>query len=81
MGELRIMSHLGDTRVAWDTRKALEGDVEAAAAVREAERIFAEHRTLGSTAFVVEPEQKPRVITTFDPNARQIVVVPRIAGG
>lgn len=81
MGQLRIMSHLGDTRIAWDTKKAAEGDPEAQAAVREAERIFAEHRAQGSTAFAVAPGQAPKVVETFDPEAEQIVVVPRIAGG
>ena len=81
MGQLRIMSHLGDSRVAWDQKRVEQGDAEALAAVREAERIFAEHRAQGSTAFLVEADQKPRVIERFDPNAEQIIVVPRIAGG
>jgi hypothetical protein len=81
MGQLRIMSHHGDTRVTWDAQKAAEGDVEAAAAVREAERIFAEHRAQGGTAFAVEEGAKPRVIERFEPEAEQIVMVPRIAGG
>ena len=81
MGQLRIMSHLGDTRLAWDVKKAAEGDPEAVAAVREAERIFAEHRAQGGTAFAVEPGQKPRVIEHFEREADQIIMVPRIAGG
>lgn len=81
MGQLRIMSHLGDTSVAWETRKAAAGDSEALAAVREAERIFTEARAQGSTAFAVEPGVVPKVIETFDPAVEQIVVVPRIAGG
>ena len=68
---------------AWGdgARKAAEGDREAAAAVREAERIFAEHRTQGSTAFTVAPGHKPAVIEQFDAEAEQIIIVPRIAGG
>lgn len=81
MGQLRIMSHLGDTKMTWDRKKVAEGDTEAMAAVREAERIFAEARAQGSTAFVVEPGQKPRVTETFDPQAEQTIIVPRIAGG
>jgi hypothetical protein len=81
MGQLRIMSHLGDAKVTWDAKKAAEGDPEAIAAVREAERIFAEHRAQGSTAFAVAPGQAPKVIEQFDPQAEQIVVTPRIAGG
>jgi hypothetical protein len=75
------MSHLGDTRVTWDAKKAAEGDTEAAAAVREAERIFAENRAQGGTAFVVEPGQAPRVVEHFEKEADQIIMVPRIAGG
>lgn len=81
MGQLRIMSHQGDTRVVWDSKRADEGDAEAAAAVREAERIFAEHRAQGSTTFVVEPGQQPRVIEQFEREADQIIIAPRIAGG
>jgi hypothetical protein len=81
MGQLRIMSHLGDTKVAWDARKATAGDPEAAAAVREAERIFAEQRAQGGTAFAVAPGERPKVIERFDPETEQIVIVPRIAGG
>jgi hypothetical protein len=81
MGQLRIMSHLGDSTVAWDTRKAATGDPEAIAAVQEAERIFAEARAQGSTAFAVAPGAAPKVIEAFDPETEQIVVVPRIAGG
>jgi hypothetical protein len=49
--------------------------------VREAERIFAEHRAQGSTAFAVKPGERPRVIEVFDQEADQIIMVPRIAGG
>jgi hypothetical protein len=81
MGQLRIMSHMGDTKLVWDTQRVAEGDPEAIAAVREAERIFAEQRAQGSTAFAVEPGVKPRRIETFEPETEQIIVVPRIAGG
>lgn len=81
MGQLRIMSHLGDTKVAWDHDKAVAGDTEARAAVREAERIFAEHRAQGGTAFAVEQGVQPRVIDRFDPAVERIVMVPRVAGG
>jgi hypothetical protein len=75
------MSRHGDTSTSWDHARATAGDAEARAAVEEAERIFAEQRARGATAFVVAPNQPPRVITGFDPEAEQIVVVPRIAGG
>jgi len=40
MAKMRILSSLGDTVVEWDTEKAAT-DVEAAKAVKEAERISA----------------------------------------
>jgi len=48
------MSWRGDDRLAWDEQKVLEGDPEAIAAVKEAERIFEEERRKGATAFVVQ---------------------------
>ena len=44
---LRVMSRRGDDRVNWDQQKVLAGDLEAIAAVREAERIFAQERAKG----------------------------------
>lgn len=81
MGKLRILSKLGDTTVQWDEKAASTGDPGAEAAVREAERIFRQERASGSTAFVVSPDAPARRTETFDPQAEQIVIVPRIAGG
>jgi len=81
MGRLRIMSHRGDTVVVWDPKKAEAGDPEALEAVREAERIFAEERARGATAFAVKPGQPAQRLEHFDKTADQIVIVPRIAGG
>ena len=53
MGMLRIMSRRGDDRVQWDMDLLQDGEIEAIAAVREAERIFAEQRARGATAFKV----------------------------
>ena len=81
MARMRVLSARGDTVVEWDGRKVEEGDPEALSAVREAERIFAEQRARGATAFKVE-QGKPAVrVDEFDPNVEQIVVVPRVAGG
>jgi len=52
---LRVMSRRGDDRVTWDEQKVLEGDPEAAAAIREAERIFSQERAKGATAFRLDP--------------------------
>ncbi len=78
---LRVMSRRGDDRVNWDQQKVLAGDLEAIAAVREAERIFAQERAKGSTAFRVEPGKPIQRIDTFDETAEQIVLVPRVVGG
>lgn len=81
MAKLRILSHLGDTAVEWDTSKAEIGDTEALEAVKEAERIFEEQRAKGATAFVVTPGKPAEKIEKFDQTAEQIIMVPRIAGG
>jgi hypothetical protein len=81
VGMLRMMSRRGDDRLAWDEHKVLEGDLEAIAAVHEAERIFAQERAKGATAFRVEPGKPARRIDQFDATAEQIVMVPRVVGG
>ena len=81
MGMLRVMSRRGDDRVNWDQHRVLQGDPEAIAAVREAERIFAQERAKGATAFRVEPGKPSQRIDTFDETAEQIVLVPRVVGG
>lgn len=81
MGMLRVMSRRGDDRLTWDAQKATTGDAEALAAVREAERIFAQERSKGATAFRVEPGKPIQRIDQFDATAEQIVMVPRVVGG
>ena len=81
MGMLRVMSRRGDDRLSWDGQKVLAGDAEAIAAVREAERIFAQERAKGATAFRVEPGKPVERIEKFDATAEQIVMVPRVVGG
>ncbi len=81
MGMLRVMSRRGDDRVTWDEQKVLAGNVEAMAAVREAERIFAQERAKGATAFRIETGKPTERIDQFDATAEQIVLVPRVVGG
>lgn len=81
MAKLRILSHQGDTAVEWDEKRAEVGDPEALEAVREAERIFEEHKAKGATAFKVAPGKPAEKLDRFDQAAEQIVMVPRIAGG
>jgi hypothetical protein len=75
------MSRRGDDRITWDVRQVEAGDAEAVAAVREAERIFAEQRARGATAFRVDADQAPVRMDEFDRTAEQIVLVPRVVGG
>lgn len=81
MGMLRVMSRRGDDRLTWDEQKIQLGDSEAIAAIREAERIFAQERAKGATAFRVEDGKPTQRIDKFDPTAEQIVMVPRVVGG
>lgn len=81
MSKLRVLSKLGDTTTKWDKRAADTGDTEAQEAIREAERIFREERSRGATAFRVNSGTQATKIDEFDPEAEQIVMVPRVAGG
>jgi hypothetical protein len=78
---LRVMSRRGDDRVTWDQQKVLARDSEALAAVREAERIFAQERAKGATAFRIDQGKPAQRIDQFDQTAEQIVLVPRVVGG
>jgi hypothetical protein len=75
------MSRRGDDRMTWDSQKISAGDSEAIAAVREAERIFAQERAKGATAFRINPGKPSERIERFDSTAEQIVLVPRVVGG
>lgn len=81
MGVLRVLSHQGDDRYAWDQTAAEGGNAEAQAAIREAERIFAEQRARGSTAVKVAPGRPAERIESFDPHVEEIVMLPRVVGG
>ena len=81
MGVLRILSKRGDDRLSWNAQDALVGDAEAKAAVREAERIFARERDRGATAYRVEAGKAIERLEQFDPEASEIIMVPRVVGG
>ncbi len=81
MGILRVMTAGGDKMVKWGTALLEVDEAEAREAVEEAERIFDEAKAKGGTAFRVVPGQPAERLDRFDPEAEQIVVVPRIAGG
>ena len=81
MGMLRIMSRRGDERIVWDNEQLESNDLEAVAAIREAERIFNQERARGATAFKVESGKPVERIEQFDRTSEQIVMVPRVVGG
>ena len=81
MGKLRVMASTGDKTVTWDRDRVEVGDREALEAVREAERIFEEERARGATGFKVDSNRVAERIDCFDPEADEIVMVPRIVGG
>jgi hypothetical protein len=78
---VRVISKRGDDRVQWNEQDAQVGDAEAMAAIREAERIFAQERARGATAFRVEAGKPTERIEQFDAQAEQIILVPRVIGG
>ena len=81
MNVLRVMSsEHGDKPYKWDIEKVKTGNLDAISAIEEAERIFSESRRKGATAFKIEKEGNKR-IDEFDPNAEQIIIVPRVIGG
>ena len=81
MGVLRVLSHHGDDRYTWEPNAVETGDPEAVAAIAEAERIFAEQRAKGATAFKVMPGKPAERLDRFDPEAQEIVMIPRVVGG
>jgi hypothetical protein len=81
MGMLRVISKRGDDQLHWNEQDALAGDAETMAAIREAERIFALERARGRTAYRVEAGKPVERLEQFDPQATQIILVPRVVGG
>ena len=81
MSVLRVLSSEGDTPTTWDAAQVELGDPVAIAAVREAERIFAEQRARGGSAYRVQPARPATKLDTFDPRAELIIMVPRVIGG
>jgi hypothetical protein len=74
MGELRVMSTLGDTKVIWDPEN--EDEVEAA------EDQFDSLLGKGFKAFKVKKDGKAGVqIKRFNPNEAMYILVPELKGG
>jgi len=74
MGELHYLSEEGDTKVIWNPDNQDEVDAAEAQFDTLAEK--------GFTAFAVKKDgEKGKKITTFEPNAGKIIMVPKIGGG
>ena len=83
---LRVMSRRGDDRFTWPDLKCdadfLELAQEQKEAVKEANRIFADARKNGATAFIrTKAGESVECIKEFDPFAKEIILVPRVVGG
>jgi hypothetical protein len=81
MSTLHVLNWHGDEHVSWNPEALDKGDPVAVAAVREAERIFAQELKRGGVAFRVKPGATAERIDALDPRADEIVVLPPIAGG
>ncbi len=81
MGMLRVLSRNGDDQHQWSQAAVEAGDAEAVAAVKEAERIFRDQRARGAVAVRMAPGKPAEKIDQFDPNAEEILMVPRVVGG
>lgn len=73
MGLLLIMNSNGDTRVAWDG-----ADTES---IERARRMVEEAYAEGKGVFRLDDEGMATRLKEFDPDAREIVVIPRLRGG
>ena len=81
MGRLRVLDASGDSVVTWDAGRARAGDPAALAALREAERIFAEQRGRGAQAFRVRPGQPAERVGALDPAVEEVLIIPPVVGG
>ncbi|MDP2779765.1 hypothetical protein [Devosia sp.] len=82
MASIHILNERGDTAIRWSAEAYVAKDRDAVAAVREAERIMAQARKQGASAFAVKPGELARRIDKLEPGSEQnVVIVPRIAGG
>ena len=74
MGLLRVLCSKGDTKVTWDSTKAIE--------VEEAKKAFERYLDKGFNAFrIAKRGQRGEMTTKFDAQAEEILFVPPIAGG
>lgn len=73
-GTMRIMDQTGHSTITWDVDQPIEVDV--------AKATFDKLIKEGYSAFEVEgTNQQGRRITTFDPKAGKLMMVPQLRGG
>jgi hypothetical protein len=71
---LAILDRDGDTKITWE--EGNETDVE------HARRAFEDHQRKGYTAYKTDRQgNRAERMTTFDPKAERMILVPRMAGG
>lgn len=73
MGMLAILDHTGDTQKQWD--------VNDAASVAEAGKVFDEFREKNYLAYKKVGEGSGEQIRAFDPTAEEIVMARPLVGG
>ena len=64
----------------WNEQDAQAGDALAMAAIREAKHIFTHEYSTDITVFRVEAGKPTERIEQFDPEAKQIILVPQVVG-
>jgi len=81
MGKMRTMGRRGDTTLVWgeDTATADEEFTDEATVRAQFDAIVKDQGfTAFSTRTVGEPADR---VTEFDPNAKELILVPPMAGG
>jgi hypothetical protein len=82
MATLRLLNAGGDQKISWSSTELANGDPEAQAAVREAERIFAREQARGATAFPVHPGGSAEKLDVLDPTVEgDTILIPQVVGG
>jgi hypothetical protein len=81
MACLRVLNGKGDQSISWNPLDVERGDIEAQAAVREAERIFEQARAQGAIAFRASSGVQAQRLEQFDPYAEETILVPPMVGG
>jgi hypothetical protein len=74
MGVLRVLNANGDDRVDWDAAVTDERSARARA-------LFAEKVGKGWLAYALDQDGGGTQLRRFDPDAREIILQPAIAGG